>query len=102
MSQDARSEARQRLASLIERAMADGRIDESERAELQALYGQAILTVSDVRDVLGRYLRALQEEVLADGRVTEEERTRCRAVVSELRIPHALLSPQIKAIAGIP
>jgi uncharacterized membrane protein YebE (DUF533 family) len=102
MTQDARSEARQKLGTLIERAMSDGKIDDSERAELQGLYRQAVLTVTDVREVLGRYLRALQDDVLADGRVTEEERTRCRAVVSELKIPHGLLTPQIKAIVGIP
>jgi uncharacterized membrane protein YebE (DUF533 family) len=102
MSNDARAQARQRLASLIERALADGVIDDQERESLQALYREAVLTVTDVKGVLSQYLRALEDDVLADGRVTPEERARCQKVVSQLRIPPGLLSPQIRAILGMP
>src|SRR5947207_471810 len=88
---DARTQAKGQLAALIERVMADGKIEPHEREEMQAFYRQALLTVSDVKEVLGRYLGAVQDEVLADGKVTDEERARCRAVVSELRLPPGLL-----------
>src|SRR5262249_49945724 len=73
---DVRAEAKEQLGTLIERVMADGKIEPTEREELQAVYRQALLTVSDVKDVLGRYVRAVQDEVLADGKVTDEERKR--------------------------
>jgi uncharacterized tellurite resistance protein B-like protein len=95
---DARTQAKDKLAGLIERVMADGKIDPSEREELQAVYRQALLTVSDIKDVLGRYVKAVQDEVLADGVVTPEERQRCQAVVSELKIPPALLPDAFKSI----
>ena len=78
--------------------MEDGKIEPGEREELQTVYRQAILTVSDVREVLGRYIKSVQDEVLADGKVTDEERKRCRAVVSELKIPPTLLPESFKAI----
>ena len=93
-----RAEAKERLGALIERVMADGKIEPAEREEMQAFYRQELLTVGDVRDVMSRYLRAVQDEVLADGLVTDEERARCRAVVTELKIPPSLWSPEIRAI----
>jgi uncharacterized tellurite resistance protein B-like protein len=95
---DARTQAKEQLSALIQRVMADGKIEPDEREELQAVYRQALLTVSDMREVLGRYVRSVQDDVLADGHVTEEERKRCRAVVSELKIPPALLPEAFKAI----
>jgi uncharacterized tellurite resistance protein B-like protein len=95
---DARTQAKDKLAGLIQRVMADGKIEPSEREELQAVYRQAVLTVTDIKDVLGRYVQAVQDEVLADGKVTDDERKRCRAVVTELKIPPALLPDAFKAI----
>ena len=95
---DARTQAKELLAALIERVMADGKIEPAEREEMQAFFRQALMTVGDVRDVLARYLRAVQDEVLADGHVTDEERARCRAVVTELKIPPALWPGEIRAI----
>ena len=95
---DARAQAKEQLSSLIQRVMEDGTIEPGEREELQAVYRQAILTVSDVREVLGRYIKSVQDEVLADGKVTDEERQRCRDVVSELKIPPTLLPESFKAI----
>ena len=95
---DARTQAKGQLAALIERVMADGKIEPHEREEMQAFYRQALLNVSDVKEVLGRYLSAVQDEVLADGKVTDEERARCRAVVSELRLPPGLLPDSFKSI----
>jgi uncharacterized tellurite resistance protein B-like protein len=95
---DARTQAKDQLSALIERVMADGKIEPSEREELQAVYRRALLTVTDIKDVLGRYVKAVEDEVLADGKVTDEERARCRAVVSELKIPPALLPDSFKAI----
>jgi uncharacterized tellurite resistance protein B-like protein len=95
---DARAQAKEQLGALIERVMADGQIEPGEREELQAVYRRALLTVSDIKDVLGRYVRAVQDEVLADGKVTDEERKRCRAVASELKIPPALLPETFKSI----
>jgi uncharacterized tellurite resistance protein B-like protein len=95
---DTRAQAKEQLSALIERVMADGKIEPGEREEMQAFYRQALLTVGDVKEVLGRYLRAVQDDVLADGKVTDEERARCRAVVSELRLPPGLLPDSFKAI----
>ena len=95
---DARAQAKDQLSALIKRVMEDGKIEPGEREELQAVYRQALLTVSDVKDVLGGYVRAVNDEVLADGKVTDEERRRCRAVVSELKIPPSLLPESFKAI----
>jgi uncharacterized tellurite resistance protein B-like protein len=97
---DARTEAKEQLAALIERVMADGKIEPDEREELQAVYRQALLTVSDVKEVLGRYVRSVHDEVIADGKVTEDERKRCRAVVSELKIPATLLPDNFLAIVS--
>ena len=95
---DARAQAKETLRALIERVMADDKIEPDEREEMQAFFREALLTVGDVRDVMSRYLRAVQDEVLADGHVTEEERARVRAVVSELKIPPALWPGEIRAI----
>jgi len=95
---DTRAQAKEQLSALIQRVMEDGKIEPGEREELQAVYRQAIFTVSDVREVLGRYIKSVQDEVLADGKVTDEERKRCRAVVSELKIPPTLLPESFKAI----
>jgi len=95
-----RAQAKEMLAALIERVMADGKIEPQEREEMQAFFRQELMTVGDVRDVLARYLRAVQDEVLADGHVTDEERARCRAVVTELKIPPALWPLEIRAIVS--
>ena len=97
---DTRAQAKEQLSALIQRVMEDGKIEPGEREELQAVYRQAILTVSDVREVLGRYIKSVQDEVLADGKVTDEERKRCRAVVSELKIPPSLMPETFKAIVA--
>jgi uncharacterized tellurite resistance protein B-like protein len=95
---DARAQAKEHLSDLIQRVMEDGVIEPAEREELQSVYRQALLTVSDVKEVLGRYVRSVLDDVLADGKVTEDERKRCRAVVSELKIPPSLLPDIFKAI----
>ena len=97
---NARAQAKEMLAALIERVMADGKIDPEEREEMQAFFRQALLTVGDMRDVLSKYMRAVQDEVLADGHVTDEERARVRAVVTELKIPPALWPVEIRAIVS--
>ncbi len=97
---EARAQAKEKLRALIERVMADSKIEPAEREEMQTFYVQALLTVGDVREVMSRYLRAVQDEVLADGHVTDEERARCRAVVSELKIPPSLWPGEIRAIVG--
>ena len=95
---DARAQAKEQLSDLIQRVMEDSVIEPDEREELQSVYRQALLTVSDVKEVLGRYVRSVLDDVLADGKVTEDERKRCRAVVSELKIPPSLLPDIFKAI----
>jgi hypothetical protein len=95
---DARAQAKQQLSDLIQRVMEDGVIEPDEREELQSVYRQALLTVSDVKEVLGRYVRSVLDDVLADGKVTEDERKRCRAVASELKLPPSLLPESFKAI----
>lgn len=101
MHEQARAAAKQKLASLLERVLADGQIDAKDKEELVAVYRQAVLTVADVREVLSRYVRGVQSEVLADGRVTDEERARCRTIVSELKIPVGLLPQGFRAIIGL-
>ena len=95
-----RAQAKEMLAALIERVMADGKIEPEEREEMQAFFRQAVVTVGDMRDVLARYLRVVQNEVLADGHVTDEERARVRAVVTELNIPPSLWPSEIRAIVS--
>lgn len=98
MSDEPRTKAREAFAALLPRIMEDGHVDEAEKLELRALFSKGVLTVGDVKQVLGSYLKSLQDEVLADGIVTEEEQTKVRAVVRELAIPRALLSPELQAI----
>jgi uncharacterized tellurite resistance protein B-like protein len=93
-----RTLAKAKLTNLIERVMADGKVDPAEREEMQGFYRQALVTVSDMKEVLSGYLRNVQNEVLADGKVTDQERARCRAVVSELKIPPALVPDEFKAL----
>jgi tellurite resistance protein len=95
---DARAQAKAKLAQLVQRVMADGKIEPSEREELQSVYRQALLTVSDIKDVLTQYLAGVRAEVLADGIVTAEERERCRAVVAALKIPPPLVPADFQAI----
>ena len=100
MDNNTRAQAKEMLAALIERVMADGKIEPDEREEMQAFFRQAVVTVGDMRDVLARYLRIVQNEVLADGNVTDEERARVRAVVTELKIPPSLWPGEIRAIVN--
>jgi hypothetical protein len=95
---DARAEAKTKLAELVKRVMADGKIEPDEREEMQGIYRQALLTVSDIKQVFAGYLGEVRDEVLADGKVTDEERARCRAVVAELRIPPGLVPADFKAL----
>lgn len=97
---DKKAAAKARLSALLARVLEDGRLDDGERAELQGFYSEALLSVSDVREVFGAYLKALQDDVLADGVVTDEERERCRFAVAALKIPRALLSPELARIVG--
>jgi uncharacterized tellurite resistance protein B-like protein len=85
---DARAQAKEKMAALIERVMADGKIEPEEREEMQSFFAQALMTLGDVRDVL------------ADGHVTDEERARCRAIVTELKIPPSLWPGEIRAIVS--
>jgi uncharacterized tellurite resistance protein B-like protein len=93
-----RALAKARLTNLIERVMADGKVDSAERTEMQGFYKQALITVSDMKDVLSQYMRTVRDEVMADGKITDEERARCRAVVSELKIPPSLVPDEFKAL----
>ena len=97
---DARAQAKVKLAELVKRVMADGKIDASEREEMKAIYRQALLTVVDIKEVLTGYLGDVRDEVLADGKVTEEERARCRAVLAELKLPLELVPPDFRALLG--
>ena len=97
---DARAQAKAKLADIVKRVMADGKIDASEREEMQSVYQQALLTVIDVKEVLTGYLGAVRDEVLADGKVTEEERARCRAVLVALKLPRELVPTDFQALLG--
>ena len=97
---DARAQAKAKLAEIVKRVMADGKIDPSEREEMQSVYRQALLTVIDVKEVLTGYLGEVRDEVLADGKVTEEERARCRAVLAALKLPRELVPPDFQALLG--
>jgi tellurite resistance protein len=97
---DARAQAKAKLADIVKRVMADGKIDASEREEMQTVYRQALLTVIDVKEVLTGYLGEVRDEVLADGKVSEEERARCRAVLAALKLPRELVPPDFQALLG--
>jgi hypothetical protein len=95
---NAKAHAKAKLAQVVRRVMADGRIDASEREEMQSIYREALLTVIDVKEVLTGYLGEVRDEVLADGKVTEEERARCRAALAELKLPRELVPPDFRAL----
>ena len=95
---DAKAQAKAKLADVVRRVMADGKIDASEREEMQSIYRQALLTVLDIKEVLNGYLGEVRDEVLADGQVTEEERARCRAVLAALKLPRELVPADFRAL----
>jgi tellurite resistance protein len=95
---EARAQAKAKLAAIVKRVMADGKIDPAEREEMQAVYKQALLTVIDVKEVLLGYLGEVRAEVLADGKVTDEERARCRAVLVALKLPRELVPADFQAL----
>jgi tellurite resistance protein len=97
---DAKAQAKAKLAEVVRRVMADGKIDPSEREEMQSIYRQALLTVLDIKEVLNGYLREVRDEVLADGKVTEEEQARCRAVLAALKLPRELVPADFQALLG--
>jgi uncharacterized tellurite resistance protein B-like protein len=94
----AKADAKAKLAEIVKRVMADGKIDAAEREEMQSVYRQALLTVIDVKEVLNGYLGLVRDEVLADGKVTDEERARCRAVLAELKLPRELVPKDFQAL----
>jgi hypothetical protein len=98
LDEDLRSTARGYLARLLPKVLEDGRVDESEKEELMAVFRRGILTTADVRQVFGQFLKGLAAEVLADGVVTADEREKCKTAVRELRIPRTFLSPELLAI----
>ena len=93
---DARTQAKVKLAEVVKRVMADGKIDASEREEMKSVY--ALLTVTDIKEVLNGYLGGVRDEVLADGKVSEEERARCRGVLAELKLPRELVPADFRAL----
>jgi uncharacterized tellurite resistance protein B-like protein len=97
---DAKAQAKAKLAELVRRVMADGVIDAAEREEMKTIYRQALLTVIDIKEVLTGYLGEVRDEVLADGTVTEEERARCRAVLAALKLPQELVPADFRALLG--
>ena len=93
-----KAQAKAKLAEIVKRVMADGKIDATEREEMKSIYRQALLTVVDIKEVLTGYLGGVRDEVLADGKVTDEERARCRAVLAELKLPRELVPPDFQAL----
>jgi uncharacterized tellurite resistance protein B-like protein len=93
---DARAQAKVKLAEVVKRVMADGKIDASEREEMKSVY--ALLTAVDIKEVLTGYLGGVRDEVLADGTVSEEERARCRAALAELKLPRELVPADFRAL----
>jgi hypothetical protein len=98
LDEDLRATARNYLARLLPRVLEDGRVDDSEKEQLLAVFRREILTTADVREVFGQFLKGLATDVLADGVVTEEEREKVRTAVRELRIPRTFLSPELLTI----
>ena len=95
---DVKAQAKAKLAEVVRRVMADGKIEVSEREEMQSIYRQALLTVLDIKEVLNGYLGEVRAEVLADGKVTEEERARCRSVLAALKLPRELVPADFQAL----
>jgi hypothetical protein len=98
LDEDLRATARGYLARLLPKVLEDGRVDETEKEELLAVFRRGILTTADVRQVFGQFLKGLATEVLADGVVTPGEREQVRTAVRELRIPRSFLSPELLSI----
>jgi hypothetical protein len=93
---DTKAQAKAKLGEVVRRVMADGKIDTTEREEMQSIYRQ--LTVIDIKEVLTGYLGEVRDEVLADGKVTEEERERCRSVLAVLKLPRELVPADFRAL----
>jgi uncharacterized tellurite resistance protein B-like protein len=93
---DARAQAKVKLAEVVKRVMADGKIDASEREEMKSVY--SLLTAVDIKEVLTGYLGGVRDEVLADGAVSEEERARCRAALAELKLRRELVPADFRAL----
>jgi hypothetical protein len=57
---DDKAQAKAKLAEVVRRVMADGKIDASEREEMQTIYRQALLTVIDIpRELVPANFQAL-------------------------------------------
>ncbi len=101
MNDSVKEQAKAKLSALINQVLQDGVIDDEERLALQAFFRDALLGVSDVKEVYLSCVGALQTEVLADGVVTQEEVERCKLVVDQLKIPLRMLPPEmVEIVAG--
>jgi hypothetical protein len=84
----------------LPRSMEDGVLDEVEKRQLHAILTSGVLTKEDVQDAFRNYLLEVHREIAADGKLTLAEVVRLRTVITELRIPHSFLPPEIALIVG--
>lgn len=92
--------AQQDLAALIDRIFADGVVQPAEREELRRFWAQRGMTVSQVREVVERFVAQTWGEVMADGVVTGDETERLRAVVDGLHLPESVMPAPMQQILG--
>jgi hypothetical protein len=97
-----RMQAYARLAEFLPRAMEDGVLDDSEKAELLGIFGTNLLTPQDVREIFLAHLRGMAADVMADGIIEKHEQEWCLRAIAQLRIPSSFIPDELAAIIGTP
>lgn len=91
---EGREQARAELSTVMARVVERGEVESVDRLELRRIFRMAVLTVSDVKEVLGTHLKTLASQLQGD-LVQEVEMERCKNIIAELRIPLRLLPPDV-------
>jgi uncharacterized membrane protein YebE (DUF533 family) len=81
---------------LLARIFADGVIDPSERAELDAKLKSGALPHDVARATMLDFLKTSFAHVTADGVVTGREQERLKAIVQELALPDDCVPREVK------
>lgn len=81
---------------LLARIFADGVMDPSERAELDAKLKSGAISHEAARATMLEFLKTSFAHVAADGVVTGREQERLKAIVQELALPDDCIPDEVK------
>ena len=87
------TQAQKDLAALIDRIFADGKVEDSERAELRQFWTKQGMSVKQVREVVDAFVGRIWGEVMADHVVSREEKQKLWAIVNGLHLPEEAMPP---------